>query len=66
MESCGAPSITGLDKFTSAPPIFRVRNFIYAPDRARKKKNGRAKSESMCTSDRGTTRNDHFCSLLPK
>ena len=63
---CEEPSQSGLDKFTSAHPIFRSRNFICAPDRARKKKKGRAKSKSMSTSDRETTRNHYFCSFLPK
>ena len=37
---CEEPSQSGLDKFTSAHPIFRSRNFICVPDRARKKKTG--------------------------
>ena len=41
--------------------------YLYVPDRARKKKNkyGRAKSKSMCISDREETRNNHCCSFLP-
>ena len=39
---------------------------FYAPDRALKKKNGCEQSKSVCTSDRETAGNLHFCSLLPK
>ena len=51
---------SGLDKFTFTHQIFRVHNFICAPDRAHKI-NGRTKSKSMCMSDREKTRNNHFC-----
>ena len=39
--------------------LLRARFFGHA-------KTGRTKSNSMCTSDRETTRNIHFCSFLPK
>ena len=55
----------GLDKFTCARMIFWACNFTCAPDRARKKIR-RAKSKSMCTSDKETTIKNHFCSLLSK
>ena len=50
---------SGLDKFTSTCPFFRARNFICALGRARKK-GGRAKTNSMCTSDQETTRSNFF------
>ena len=57
-EVCSVTIKPGLDKFISTRPIFLARNFICAPDRARKKKQnknktkqkkkkGRAKSNSM-------------------
>ena len=63
--STGKHLCSGLDKFTFTHQIFRVHNFICAPDRAHKIK-GRTKSKSMCMSDREKTRNNDFCSLLPK
>ena len=56
-EVCSVTIKSGLDKFISTRQIFWARNFICAPDRARKKnktktkpnkkENGRAKSNSM-------------------
>ena len=48
--------------------LLRARFFgcaIYLRTRSSTQKNGHEKSKSMCTSDRGTTRNIHSCSLLP-
>ena len=39
-------ALSGLDKFTSTRPIFRVRNFICPPDRARKEKG--AQNQTQC------------------
>ena len=47
--------VSGLDKFTSARLIFRGRLIGHT------KKIGYAKLKSVCTSDRETSRNVHFC-----
>ena len=54
---------SGVDKFTSTRPIFR--KIASKKQSGTQKKPGCAKSKSMCTSDRETTKNNHL-SLLPK
>ena len=49
---------TGVDKFVSKCPTIRAPNFTCASVRARKK--------WVVKTNRGTTRNIDFCSLLPK
>ena len=55
-------SFTGVYKFLSRCPIFRMRNFTCAPDWARKKMG----AQNQLHVDGNTTRNIAFCSLLPK